>query len=413
MSDTTATAQIDEVTETAPAKKAPAAKKASAKKAPAKAVAKKTPVQKTAIEPTRVSKRREIVAEKAAPTAAEVKSVQKTIPIDRIDRDPNQPREIFDQAKLEELAGSMRELGQLQPITVRYIPGTRRYVVIMGERRWRAAGMAGLTEMTALVMHGIEADSREILAMAVAENVGRADMTPMEEAKAFKRLEKGGYTIDEIGGVCGKSPAYVGWRMDLLRLCEPAQEAVAKGHLSLNLAWYASQLSCDNQLRFLAKYARGAFNSDRDAEAFVKAARIEEERRESQGSFFVLADETPAKPGDVQESLPGAHDVPEEERERIIADRSKLTKKIDKLSTAGEILSELATADPEELALLLAGVAGGVGAHQHRIEHLRNLTTKVIKNLRDAQAIAAVRAGAIEINPDAVAPAAPAEADAA
>ncbi|WP_327421773.1 ParB/RepB/Spo0J family partition protein [Streptomyces sp. NBC_01230] len=413
MSDTTATAQIDEVTETAPAKKAPAAKKASAKKAPAKAVAKKTPVQKTAIEPTRVSKRREIVAEKAAPTAAEVKSVQKTIPIDRIDRDPNQPREIFDQAKLEELAGSMRELGQLQPITVRYIPGTRRYVVIMGERRWRAAGMAGLTEMTALVMHGIEADSREILAMAVAENVGRADMTPMEEAKAFKRLEKGGYTIDEIGGVCGKSPAYVGWRMDLLRLCEPAQEAVAKGHLSLNLAWYASQLSCDNQLRFLAKYARGAFSSDRDAEAFVKAARIEEERRESQGSFFVLADEAPAKPGDVQELLPGAHDVPEEERERIIADRSKLTKKIDKLSTAGEILSELATADPEELALLLAGVAGGVGAHQHRIEHLRSLTTKVIKNLRDAQAIAAVRAGAIEINPDAVAPAAPAEADAA
>ncbi|MFI5629189.1 ParB/RepB/Spo0J family partition protein [Streptomyces sp. NPDC051664] len=396
MTDTTDTAQVTEVTETAPAKKTPAAKKAPAKKAPVKAVVKKAPA-----------------AKKTAETKAEPKSVQKTIPIDRIDRDPNQPREIFDQAKLEELAGSMRELGQLQPITVRYDAGTRRYTIIMGERRWRAAGMAGLTEMTALVLRGVEADSREILAMAVAENVGRADMTPMEEAKAFKRLEKGGYTIDEIGGVCGKSPAYVGWRMDLLRLCEPAQEAVAKGHLSLNLAWYASQLSCDNQLRFLAKYARGAFNSDRDAEAFVKAARIEEERRESQGSFFVLADETPAKPGDVQEPLPGAHDVPEEERERIIADRTKLTKKIDKLSTAGEILSELATADPEELALLLAGVAGGVGAHQHRIEHLRSLTTKVIKNLRDAQAIAAVRAGAIEINPDAVAPVAPAEVDAA
>lgn len=401
---TTATA---EVTETAPAKKATRTK----------AVAKKAPAAKKAVEPTKVSKRREVVAEKAAEARAELKAVQKTIPIDRIDRDPNQPREIFDQAKLDELAGSMRELGQLQPITVRYDTGTRRYTIIMGERRWRAARMAGLTEMTALVLHGVQADSRETLAMAVAENVGRADMTPMEEAKAFKRLETGGYTIDEIGGVCGKSPAYVGWRIDLLKLCEPAQEAVAKGHLSLNLAWYASQLSCDNQLRFLAKYARGAFNSDRDAEAFVKAARIEEERRESQGSFFVLADETPAKPGDAQEALPGAHDVPEEERERIIADRAKLTKKIDKLSTAGEILSELATADPEELALLLAGVAGGVGAHQHRIEHLRSLTTKVIKNLRDAQAIAAVRAGAIEINPDAVAPRAeadaPAEADAA
>jgi ParB/RepB/Spo0J family partition protein len=335
--------------------------------------------------------------------AAEQKTVQKTIPTDRIDRDPNQPREEFDQAKLEELAGSMRSLGQLQPISVRYIPATRRYTLVMGERRWRAAQMAGLTEMTALVLHGVEEGDRETLAKQVAENVGRADMTPIEEARSFKRLEKADYTIEQIGEMCGKSPAYVGWRIDLLKLCDQAQDALGKGHMPVGMAWYVSQLSCDNQVRFLAKYARGAFANDRDAEAFVKATRIEEERRESQGSFFVLADDATAKPGDVQESLPGAHDVPEEERERIIADRQALTKKIERLSTAGEILAELATADPEELALLLAGAGGGVAAHQHRMEHLQRLTGKVITNLRKAQAIAAVRAGAIEINPDAVA----------
>ncbi|MFF0395172.1 ParB/RepB/Spo0J family partition protein [Streptomyces sp. NPDC005248] len=382
---TDATTTATDAPEAAPTKKAPAAKKT--KKAPAKAVAKKAPA-----------------ARKAPETTAQTKSVQKTIPTDRIDRDPSQPREEFDQAKLEELAGSMRQLGQLQPISVRYVPSARRYVLIMGERRWRAAKMAGLTEMTALVLHGVQEGDRETLAKQVAENVGRADMTAMEEAKSFKRLEKAEYTVDEIAEMCGKSAAYVGWRLDLLRLCEPAQVALGKGHLPVGMAWYVAQLSCDNQMRFLSKYARGAFANDRDAEAFVKATRAEEERRESQGSFFVLADETTAKGGDGQQLIPGAHDVPEEERERIAADRSKLTKKIERLSTAGEILAELATADPEELALLLAGTGGGVAAHLHRIEHLRGLTTKVIKNLRDAQAIAAVRAGFIEINPDAVAP---------
>jgi ParB/RepB/Spo0J family partition protein len=394
-SDMTTTKAIETAETPATTKAAPApAKHAATRKAPTKRV----------VEPTKVSKRREVVAEQAAETGAKVKTVQKRVPLDRIDRDPAQPREEFDRAKLEELAGSMKKLGQLQPVNVRYVPATRRYVLIMGERRWRAAQMAGLTELDAVVTHGVEEGDRETLAKQVAENVGRADMTAMEEAKSFKRLADDPYlyTVDEIAEMCGKSAAYVGWRIDLLRLCEPAQEALGKGHLPVGMAWYVSQLSLDNQMRFLGKYARGAFANDRDAEAFAKAARTEEQRRESQGSFFVLADEeTSAK--DVQDALPGAHDVPEEERERIIADRAKLTKKIDQLSTAGEILSELATADPEELATLLAGVSGGVAGHAMRVEHLRALTTKVIKNMREAQAIAAVRTGGIVLNPEAAA----------
>lgn len=356
-----------------------------------------------AVEPTKVSKRREVLADKVTETRARSKTVQKVIPTGRIDRDPNQPRELFDQAKLEELAASMRKLGQLQPVTVQYVAATRRYRLIMGERRWRAAQMAGITELTALVLHGVGDDPRTVLAMATAENVGRADMTPIEEASAFQRLADAAYSVAEIAEMVGKSPAYVGWRIDLLRLCEPAREALSKGHLTVGLAWYVSLLNCDNQMRFLVRHARGEFRSARDAEAFAQAARAEEKRQEEQGSFFVLAEETPTGKTGGQDALPGSLDVPSEERERIAADRNALVRKIDRLSAAGEILSDLAGADPEELALLLAGAPGGVPGHAQRMEHLRDLTLRAMKNLRQAQAIASVRASGLRINPEATA----------
>ncbi|MFD5788610.1 ParB/RepB/Spo0J family partition protein [Streptomyces sp. NPDC127037] len=403
------TVPTTKVTEPAPTKKT-RERKVPASKAPTETpAAKKTPVKTTT--PRKAATKKAPAEQAPASTEAATKKAdspkvkadtQRTIPIERIDRDPNQPRELFDEAKLMELANSMRELGQLQPISVRYDTGTKRYVLVMGERRWRAAKLAGLTEMKALVLHDAVAGSREVLAKQVAENVGRADMTPMEEAKSFKALEMAGYEIEEIGRMCGKSPAYIGWRIDLLKLCDSAQDALGKGHLGVNLAWYAAQLSPQNQMRFLSRYTQGGFNSDREAEAFVKACRAEEERREQQGSFFVLADETPAKKGDVQESIYGDHEDPQGERERIIAERQVLTKKIERLAGAGEILADLATMDPEELALLLAGSAGGVDAHSKRIAHLRKLTTQVIGNLTKAQAIASVRAGGIAVNPDAV-----------
>ncbi|MEV6565892.1 ParB/RepB/Spo0J family partition protein [Streptomyces kronopolitis] len=377
--------------------KTPASKAIKPRKSPA-------PAAKKAVTPARVSKRREVIAANAAATAEAVKTVLKRVPIDRIDADPNQPRKHFDEAKLNELAGSMKLIGQQQPVSVRYNATTRRYTLIMGERRWRAAKIAGLTELDAVVQHGIKEGDRTIRMKAVAENVGRADMTAMEEANAFQDLADDEYSLEEIAEGCGKSTAYVGWRLDLLNLCPTAQEAMGKGHLPPALAWYVSKLSTDNQTRFLAKYLRGAFSSTRDAEAFVNACRAEEERRTSQGSFFVLADETAApRSAGEQDALPGAHDLAEEEREAIATDRQKLVKKVDKLSTAGEILSEIVAMDADGLALLLAGTGGGVGGYRQRIEHLRDLTTKAIKNLRDAQAIAAVRAGAIEVNPAAVA----------
>lgn len=335
--------------------------------------------------------------------AAAQKIVQKVIPVERIDRDPTQPRELFDEAKLQELALSMQKLGQLQPVSVRYIPATKRYVLIMGERRWRAAQIAGLTELHALVHHGIADGDPETLAKAVAENVGRADMTPMEEAKGFQRLVDLGYPVSEVAAMCGKSEAYVGWRIDLLKLALPLQEALIKGHVPVGLAWYVANLSSDNQRRFLTRWVRGDFASTRDAEAFAQACAAEERKQATQGSFFVLADVEETGRDGGQAGLFAELDMPAEERERIASDRRRLVGKIERLGAAGAILSEIATMDPGELALLLAGAQGGIGAQRMRIDHLKDVAMKAVKTLREAQAVAAVRAGAVQVDPAMVA----------
>jgi ParB/RepB/Spo0J family partition protein len=384
----TATATEATTTTEAPGKKAPARKASAAKK-----TARKAPAATKAAP----------AAKKAAPQPAgdEKRTQLRTIPISKIDRDPGQPREHFDQTSLEELAASMRKLGQLQPINVRYDEDTKRFVIIMGERRWRAAQMAGLTQMKAVVMHGV-GEGRETFAMAVAENVGRADMTPVEEAKAFHKLVAAEYTVEEVAELVGKSPAYVQWRIDLLRLCPEAQEALVKGQLPVGLAWYVGKLANDNQVRFLAKWVRGDFKSARDAESFAQALHTEEKRQQEQGSFFVLSDEAAATRKDNgQDALPGSLDLPAEERERIAADRNKLVGKIDKLGQAGEILSLLAATDPEELALLLTGTPGGIGGHRLRIKHLQDIATKAMANLRKAEMVAEVRASGLTVNPDA------------
>ena len=146
-------------TEAKPRKPAAPRKKAAADKAPAKAPAKKAVPARKVVEPTKVSKRRDVVAEQADATAQQITTSLRTIPTDRIDPDPEQPREVFDQAELEKLAKSMKELGQQQPISVRYITRTKRYMIIMGERRWRAAQIAELATMQAVIVHGLTGGS--------------------------------------------------------------------------------------------------------------------------------------------------------------------------------------------------------------------------------------------------------------
>ncbi|MGH8870935.1 MAG: ParB/RepB/Spo0J family partition protein [Acidimicrobiia bacterium] len=150
------------------------------------------------------------------------------IPVDQIRVNPDQPRSRFDDESLEEMAASMKEVGVLQPIVVTV--GDQGFVLIAGERRWRAAKRAGLTEIPAVVR---EATGRPTLVEALIENVQRQDLTPLEEAHAYQQLlENYGMTQEQVAVRVGKSRPSISNTLRLLQLPEPVQEMVDAGELS-------------------------------------------------------------------------------------------------------------------------------------------------------------------------------------
>lgn len=150
------------------------------------------------------------------------------IPVEQIRVNPDQPRTRFDDESLEEMAASMREVGVLQPIVV--TGHDDQYVLIAGERRWRAAKRAGLTEIPAVVR---ETMGRPTLVEALIENVQRQDLTPLEEARAYQQLlENYGLTQDQVAQRVGKSRPAVANTLRLLQLPPEVQEMVESGDLS-------------------------------------------------------------------------------------------------------------------------------------------------------------------------------------
>ena len=152
-------------------------------------------------------------------------------PIEALKPNPDQPRKIFDQAELTELAESIRDKGVLQPILVRSQPGQEGvWQIIAGERRWRAAQLARLTEAPIIVR---EMDDVEVFEVAVIENVQRSDLNPLEEADAYRLLmERFGRTQDAVAGVVGKSRSHVANTLRLLQLPEEVLWYVRHGKLS-------------------------------------------------------------------------------------------------------------------------------------------------------------------------------------
>ncbi|MFN3352260.1 MAG: ParB/RepB/Spo0J family partition protein [Brevundimonas sp.] len=153
------------------------------------------------------------------------------VPIETIRPNPDQPRRRFAQAELDELAASIRDKGVLQPILVRAQPGEPgTWQIIAGERRWRAAQAARLTEAPVIVR---EMNDIEVLEVAIIENVQRADLNPVEEAQAYRQLmDRFGRTQDALAGVVGKSRSHVANVLRLLQLPETVLEMVADGRLS-------------------------------------------------------------------------------------------------------------------------------------------------------------------------------------
>ena len=140
-----------------------------------------------------------------------------------------QPRKNFDPEKLSELADSIREHGIIQPLTVRRL-ASGYYQIIAGERRWRAARLAGLTEVPAVI---IEADDRTAMELAMIENLQREDLNPMEEAEGYKALVEGyGMTQEQAAQRVGKSRSAVANAMRLLSLTPAVRQLVESGQLS-------------------------------------------------------------------------------------------------------------------------------------------------------------------------------------
>jgi len=150
------------------------------------------------------------------------------IPVDQIKVNPDQPRSRFDDESLEEMANSMKEVGILQPIVV--TGANDGYILIAGERRWRAAKRAGLSVIPAVIR---EATGQPTLVEALIENVQRQDLTPLEEAHAYQQLlENYGMTQEQVAGRVGKSRPAIANTLRLLQLPAAVQEMVDAGELS-------------------------------------------------------------------------------------------------------------------------------------------------------------------------------------
>jgi ParB family chromosome partitioning protein len=164
------------------------------------------------------------------------------IPVARIDRDPQQPREDFDEGALTHLAESMKAKGQLQPIRVRWDEGRGVYVILYGERRWRAAKLAGMPTMTAIIVEG-EIPPAELLALQVVENALREDLKPIEQARAYKQLMGlNGWSTTQVGKELAIDQSSVSRALKLLELPEQVQELVEQGALPPRTAYEVSKL---------------------------------------------------------------------------------------------------------------------------------------------------------------------------
>src|SRR5262245_42017815 len=156
---------------------------------------------------------------------------QRRLPVEFLRPNPRNPRRLFADADLDELAASIRERGIIQPILVRTVRGQAdAYEIVAGERRWRAAQRAGLHDVPVVLL---EVNDREALELAIIENVQRTDLNPLEEAMGYQALaEEFEYGQDEIAKVVGKSRAHVTNTLRLLKLPESVKNYLHQGKIS-------------------------------------------------------------------------------------------------------------------------------------------------------------------------------------
>ncbi|WP_405889529.1 ParB/RepB/Spo0J family partition protein [Streptomyces sp. NBC_00133] len=310
----------------------------------------------------------------------------------QIRRNPNQPRETFNEEALQELADSIKEHGLLQPIVVRKVE-VGGYELVAGERRFRANELAGniTIEAKILLSEGdAEISDMESFKKAMAENLNREDMLPLEEARGFKKVldAEEDATVATVAKTFSKSVQYVNQRLALLALRPEIQTAVDLGHIGTQAAVQIAALSRDNQKAVFEDWKKG----DKSDNQLVHVA------------YAMRKQETAAK----QDSMVEVEEMSPEEKAQRTRAQAKAKTDLDEIERMCELLDNLGKADPMELARVLEGQVG------KRLEQMDRVAASVQKarfQLRQAKAHA--DASEIMVSPAAAAPDLVAEANAA
>ncbi|WP_069385533.1 ParB/RepB/Spo0J family partition protein [Cellulosimicrobium cellulans] len=201
------------------------------------------------------------------------------VPVTAIRPNPRQPRTVFDEGELEELVGSIREIGVLQPVVVRPVPDEdAAFELIMGERRWRASQAAGLATVPAIIR---ETEDSDLLRDALLENLHRSALNPLEEAAAYRQLlDDFGCTHEELAERISRSRPQISNTLRLLRLPPLVQRRVAAGVLSAGHARALLGLTDGAEIERLAQRIVAEGLSVRATEEIVAMGGLDEERRQ-------------------------------------------------------------------------------------------------------------------------------------
>lgn len=203
------------------------------------------------------------------------------LPIEDVVPNPNQPRRTFDTGALNDLADSIRQKGVIQPLIVRRTEGASKYEIVAGERRWRAAQIAQLHEVPAIIR---EFSDAEVLEIAIIENIQRAELNAIEEAMAYRQLmDRFGHTQEKLAEALSRSRSHIANILRLLHLPDEVQNMVVAGRLS---AGHARALVTAPNAKELALKVVGKGLSVRATEELVRKSAAQEiplaKRRPSQ-----------------------------------------------------------------------------------------------------------------------------------
>ncbi|HUP38819.1 MAG TPA: ParB/RepB/Spo0J family partition protein [Vicinamibacterales bacterium] len=198
-----------------------------------------------------------------------VGSAPTEVDVDQISPNEHQPRHRFEDARLDELAQSIKANGVIQPIVVRKVDGG--YRIIAGERRWRAAQRAGLTRVPVVIKEVAAGSDAQLLEMALIENIQREDLNPIDQAAAYERLSTDfQMTQEQIAAAVGKDRSSIANHMRLLKLPEEVRAEVSTGRLSMGHARALIGITDESSQRQIAREVIARNLSVRETEAMVK-----------------------------------------------------------------------------------------------------------------------------------------------